>query len=182
MWQRHQKESRSIDKFTKNWQQFLRDDVNKTELFAFLVKHIQRLVTNKQIVATNGSEVVCSPPQDTSLLAPYNHEEADTRMILHPADAVRKGFHKILLHTVDTDVVVLSVAAAAKLDIQELWVAFVTGKNFRYMQIHEIVASIGLSKSQALPMFHAYTGCDTVSSFATRERNQHGILGECSNK
>ena len=34
--------------------------------------------------------------------------------------------------------------------------------------IHEIVASIGPSKSQALPMFHAYTGCDTVSSFATR--------------
>ena len=65
-----------------------------SELFAFLVKHIQRLVT-KQIVTTNGLEVVCSLPQDTSLLAPCNHEEADTRMILHLADAVSKDFQKI---------------------------------------------------------------------------------------
>ena len=35
-------------------------------------------------------------------------------------------------------------------------------------QEYEIVASIGPSKSQVLSMFHAYTGCDTVSSFATR--------------
>ncbi len=90
----------------------MRDDVNKKELFAFLVKHIQHLETRKQIITTSGSVVICSPAQDTSLLAPCNHEEADTRMILHLYDAVHKGFQKILLHTVDTDgVVVLSVAA-----------------------------------------------------------------------
>lgn len=162
----------------ENWQQFLCDDGNKTELFAFLVKHIQRLViTSKQIVTTNGSAVVCSPPKDTSRLAPCNHEEADTRMILHLADAVREGFKKILLCTGNTDVVVLSIAAAAaaaeaELDLQELWVAFGTElKNTRYMPIHEIVKSIGCRKSQVLPMFHAYTGCDTVSSFATRGKD-----------
>ena len=37
-------------------------------------------------------------------------------MILHLADAVSKGF-QILLHMVDTDVVVLLVSAVAKLDI-----------------------------------------------------------------
>ena len=56
-------------------------------------------------------------------------------MILHMADAVKKGFHKILLHTVDTDVVVVAVAAAAKLDIQGLWVAFGTVKKFRYIPV-----------------------------------------------
>ncbi len=64
------------------------------------------------------------PPRDTSHLAPCDHEDADTRMILFLADAINEGFHKILLRTVDTDVVVLSVAAAARIDIQELWVAF----------------------------------------------------------
>ncbi len=152
----------------KNWQQFLRDDSNKKELFAFLVKHLKHLATSKQLVTTHGSDVICIPPQDTSHLAPWDHEEADTRIILHLADAVYKGFHKFLLRTVDTNVVVLSVATAAKLDIQNLWVAFGTGKFFRYIPIHEIVASIGPRKSQALPMFHAYTGCDTVSAFATR--------------
>lgn len=151
----------------KNWQQFLRDSANKTELFTFLVKHIKLLVTSKQLISTNGLEVVCIPPRGTSHLAPCNHEEADTRMILHLADAVNEGFHKILLRTVDSDVVVLCVAAAAKIDV-ELWVAFGMGKHFRYIPAHEIAASLGPDKSQALPMFHAYTGCDTVSSFATR--------------
>ena len=42
------------------------------------------------------------------------------------------------------------------------------GKNFRYIPAHEIASSLGLDKFQALPVFHAYTGCDTVSSFKTR--------------
>ena len=89
-------------------------------------------------------------------------------MIVHLADALRDGFHKIMLRSSDTDVVVLAVAAVARMNVQELWIAFGTGKNFRYIPIHEIVASIGPNKSEALPMFHAYTGCDTVSSFAIK--------------
>ena len=64
-------------------------------------------------------------------------------MILYLADAAREGFHRILLWTVDTDVVVLAVVAAAKLNLQELWVAFGTGKHFRYIPIHEIAVSLG---------------------------------------
>ena len=89
-------------------------------------------------------------------------------MILHLADAVHKGFQKILLRTVDTDVVILAVAAVAKIKVQEVWVAFGTGQYFRYIAAHEISASLGPDKSKALPVFHAYTGCDTVSFFNTR--------------
>ena len=89
-------------------------------------------------------------------------------MILHLADAVNEGFSSILLCTVDSDIVILAVAAASKLDVQELWVAFGTGKNFRYIPAHEIASSLGPDKSQALPVFHAYMGYDTVSSFNTR--------------
>ena len=52
-------------------------------------------------------------------------------MILHLADAAYQGFQKILLRTVDTDVVILAVAAVAKIEVQEVWVAFGTGQNFR---------------------------------------------------
>ncbi|KAG0700758.1 hypothetical protein GWK47_025468 [Chionoecetes opilio] len=89
-------------------------------------------------------------------------------MMIHLAEPVRDGFKKILLRTVDTDIVVLAVAATTKLKIQELWVAFGTDQHFRYIPAHEIAAFLGPDKSQALPMFHAYTGCDTVSSFNTR--------------
>ncbi len=68
-----------------------------------------------------------SPTQDTSSLAPCDHEEADTWIIVHLADAVNKGYKKILLRTVDMYVVVLAVAA--KVDIEELWIAFGTAKS-----------------------------------------------------
>ena len=48
----------------------------------------------------------------------------------------------------------------------ELWLAFGTGKSFRYLAAHQIAASLGSQMSCALSMFHALTGCDTVSTFA----------------
>lgn len=89
-------------------------------------------------------------------------------MRLHIADAVREGYQKIVLETVDTDVLVLSVDAMSRLHLEHLWAAFGTGHYFRYIPVHEIAASDGPESALALPMFHAYTGCDIVSSFATR--------------
>jgi len=52
-------------------------------------------------------------------------------MLLHVAHAARNGHHKIMIQTVDTDVVVLAVAVAQTLQAEdELWLAFGTGKNF----------------------------------------------------
>ena len=39
-----------------------------------------------------------------------------------------------------------------------------TGKNHRYLPLHDISAATGIQKSLAFAVFHAYTGCDTVSS------------------
>ena len=47
----------------------------------------------------------------------------------------------------------------------EVWLAFGTGKNFRYLSAHQIAVFLGPGKSLALPIFHALTGCDTVSGF-----------------
>ncbi len=92
------------------------------------------------LCGTSTSRTALNLKQEASVergFSSCDHEEADTRMILHLADAVNKGVHNIFLRAVDTDVVVLSVAAAAKIDIQELWVAFGTSKNFRYIPVHK---------------------------------------------
>ena len=111
--------------------------------------------------------MICVPQQeDVNSLAPCNHEEADTRMMLHVAHAAQHGHHQIQVRTVDTDVVVLAVMVVQKLPAgDEFWVAFGTGKNYRYIAAHEIASSLGPEKTCALPMFHAITGCDTVSAF-----------------
>ena len=53
-----------------------------------------------------------------------------------------------------------------RLGFRELWVAFGRGKKVRYLAAHEISQASGSAKSRALPMFHSFTGCDTVSETA----------------
>ena len=60
----------------------------------------------------------------------------------------------------------LAVATVRELGMIEIWVAFGKGKELRYVPAHEISASLGPRKSLALPVFHAFTGCDAVSHFA----------------
>jgi len=153
-----------------NWSNFLRVDDNKTELFRFLSAALMEWFDqeDKQLVITDGEEVLSKPLlPDLTSLAPCNHEEADSRMLLHAYHAAQHGHHAILIRTVDTDVVVLAVSLAQELQPEDkLWLAFGTGQSFRYLAAHEIADGLGREKARALPMFHALTGCDTVSSFA----------------
>lgn len=157
----------------RNWKSFLRVDGNKTDLFEFLAEHIHHMQISigKLVVTSYGEQVLSNPPRETqSDLAPCTHEKADTRMFVHAVDAVRRGSKRIVIRTVDTDVLVLAIALVLPLkqidpDVK-LWVAFGTGSHFRYFEIHIIAEKLDMEVSQALPFFHAFTGCDTVSSFA----------------
>ena len=63
--------------------------------------------------ATDGHDVLCSMAQiDLIGLVPCSHEEADIRLFLHVADAVKKGYMKLLVRTIDTDIVVVAIASA----------------------------------------------------------------------
>ena len=128
----------------------------------------EKEVPRKQIVATFDDNVICAPTKSVELLAPCSHEETDTRMLLHSKDAAKQGMRNILLRTVDTDVLVIAVSVFHQLNVETLWIAFGVGKHFRYISIHDLVNTMGLRRSIALPMFHALTGCDTVSSMCGR--------------
>jgi len=104
-------------------------------------------------------------------LQPCSHEEADTRILLHVKYAMNFGYKDAIIRTVDTDVVVPAVAYFQDLEnIGNSWIAFGTGKNFRYIPVHELARSIGPDMANGLPFFHALSGCDTTfhSQFANR--------------
>ena len=90
----------------KNWQDFLRVNSNKTELFNFLTKAL--LVTynqdGKQFVITEG---------DPDSLSPCTHEEADNRLLFY-ANHVVLRVH-LLIRMVDTDIFILVVSVAPTL-------------------------------------------------------------------
>ena len=120
-------------------------DDSKTELFSFLSHQVTLLQREgKAVCATDGHDVIFPMAQiDLTGLVPCSHEEADTRLFLHVADAVKKGYRKLLVRTVDTDVVVVAIATLNRTKHDELWVAFGTGGHFRFIPIHEVAAAVG---------------------------------------
>ena len=104
----------------------MRADENKVELFAFLANFIVHTPTEKQITTTHHNKVLCLQPRNTSGLAACTHEEADIRIFLHIADAVKHGAKSVSIRTLDSDNVVLTVSAASKLKVDKLWVVFGT--------------------------------------------------------
>ena len=145
----------------KSWNNFLTCDENKTEIFEFLADKIILAQTNVKIIVPKGDDIACNLEINRDMLAPCNHEEADTHMFVHAKHASLTGSRILTIVSSDTDVVVLAIAFA-DLNIDALWLAFGKGDNFRWMSIHDICKQLG-PRSRALPYFHALTGCDTVS-------------------
>ena len=143
-------------------------DDNNTELFRFLSHQVTLLQREGIAVhATDGHDVLCSMAQmDLTGLVPCSREEADTSLFLHVADAVKKGYRKLLVRTVDTDVVVVAIATLNRTKPDELWVAVWYWWAFPAHSNPRSSCSVGPRKSATLPLFHLLTGCDTVSSFA----------------
>ena len=169
---RGKKERRKVSSLTKlpgNFHDFLRDNTNKIELFEFLTAKIEKYSwpQDKHVYATSGPSVVSvgfNDPMETC-----NHEEADTRLIVHIFHALEQGQRCFLVRTVDTDVIIILIGTFHKMlafnSLVDIWVAFGTGKSYKFYHINDIFESLGESRSKSLPVFHAYSGCDTTSSF-----------------
>ena len=159
----------SQTKLPGNWLDFLRDPLNKEELFTFLTKKIEEFSwpPDKAVYVTSGQAV--SSLGSSSTMDSCNHEEADTRMVVHVQHALQQGARSVIVRTVDTDVIVILAGVFHDLlviqPLADIWVAFGMGKKYRFYHINHICKSLGEPRSQALPMFHAYSGCDTTSAF-----------------
>lgn len=133
----------------------------------------------KVIYSTSGLNVLStlSSQENMERLAPCSHEEAYTRLLIHTLDAQRCGHQRIKIRSNDTDVVVLAVSSFHTIQAERLWVSYGTGKTLKYLPIHDIAPSLSKEEADALPLFHAITGCDTVSFFVAVEKGLHGKYG-----
>ena len=104
-----------------------------------------------------------------------NHPEADTRICLHAIDAdislQQPG--DIVVRASDTDVAVIllhhchSMKASVWMDVGSKGQS-----NRRYINISAIANKIGSKVCEALPGFHAYTGCDYTSSLIRKGKKR----------
>ena len=154
-------------------------DKNKKELFSFLAMMIVDTSIEKQIITTFQKDMLCSrSPELLLLLQPL------VLLLLQPGGGryqnttpcctrcVMQDYKKVLICTVDTDVVILAVTAAGPLGNDELWVALNLLLNCRFLPANEVAAALGPKKCRGLPVFHIFTGCDTVSCFSGRGNNK----------
>jgi hypothetical protein len=66
----------------KNWMTFLRCSENKKELFPYLTKVATQTISHL-LLSTSDKDVCCSKTLDMQGLSPCDHEEADTRILVH---------------------------------------------------------------------------------------------------
>ena len=89
----------------KYFQSVLRNNQNKTELFQLLA---DRFIVNPSFVCTKLEWVITKYEQNFNRIDNYNHEKADTRVILHAVDG-SQTYKNILIITVDNDVVSIAL-------------------------------------------------------------------------
>lgn len=94
-----------------------------------------------------------------------NQEEADGRLLLHAAHAATEGYGAVVICSEDTDVFIMALAFHDKIGVP-LFQRCGTKTRKRIIDIKRVASSVGLHVCRALIGMHAYTGCDTVSSFA----------------
>ena len=88
-------------------------------------------------------------------------------MLLHMTLILQGTVSSVTLQTIDTDVLVLAVAASNRHTDKQILVNYGVGEHKRIFAAHKIRIATGSEKATTLPVFHAFTGCDTVSSFKT---------------
>lgn len=115
----------------------------------------------ENVLVANSSTKPVEP--EISNIQPCNHEEADSRMVLHAVDAYKQGYKRVMLHATDTNVLVLTICTISQFENCELWLAFGHNKHFRYIRAHLIAIFLGKDVSfdlLFLLLVHALSGCD----------------------
>ena len=102
-------------------------------------------------------------------------------IMVHILLAIQQGAKKIIVQTVDTDVLVILIGQFFYLQqlhsLIDIWIAFGVGKNYCFYSIYHIALDLGERTSNALPMFHIFTGCDITSSLYRKGKKLYGNHG-----
>ena len=152
-----------------NWRQFIDLPENKQDLEHFLsmelIRQARSTQPNREVVTSgrfhDRTAAESSRGTDVNSLK-SNHNEADTRILLHTKSVTDLGFERMIICSRDTDVLVLLVHFASDLS-GELWFQMGTTKQRSFVAVYAVDLDPALSHN--LPAFHALSGCNTVSQF-----------------
>ena len=160
----------------RQWAKYISNPRNKTNLCTFLTQALSELGRKKlpqgKCLVTGGGcsdgesslQIRRDHPTVTLRDLQANHEEADTR--LFPAKHASQPDSRIIIHSPNTDVLVLRISFYVELGCKELWLRTGSKDRLQYIPLHEISTKVGPKICKALLAFYALTGSDVTSAFA----------------
>jgi hypothetical protein len=171
----------SNTKIPRDFKAFLSSGRSKTQLIKLLLSEWKlpqyaRLYGQRQVYFTCDSECYLLRSLDGEFVTDAaqdlywtTQEEADTRLILHSVLASQNLLEnsRIVIRSLDTDVFLLLICHSHRIK-RPTYFETGTGNNRRILFIHQIANALGPSVAESLAAFHAFTGCDTTSSFVRK--------------
>ncbi|KAG1705838.1 Phosphatidate cytidylyltransferase, mitochondrial [Nymphon striatum] len=138
---------------------------NKRDLAAFLTGELIKAAPGGKTMIVAGGlglEVETTDPEIEISMLRSNHEESDTRVVLH---CIHASSQHIVVSARDTDITIIILAHFDCMHCEKLWLKAETSKKPKYIPIHEIRNTLPFEQPvlDALLAFHAITGCDTMS-------------------
>ena len=156
----------------KNYKRLLASTASKVKLTKFLAdswkdEKKRELLGNTTLMVT--SEELCfqithDNVKEVEELATTGHEEADTRLVVHVKHAAA-NYPTVIVISEDTDVFVILLGMHSEIGTRIL---LRRGKKnqIRLIDISKLGTTLGKKVCEALVGVHAWTGCDSVSSFS----------------
>ena len=158
----------------RQWGKYISNPTNKANLTAFICERWcdispEIVPAGKCVILAGGFKdgmdamsVSATQSQPLNELR-SDHEEADTRMMLHALHA-SADHTLVVVQSPDTDVAMLCAYTYSSLHCNELWFRTGTKDKLRYIPMHQVARKLGPTLCSALPGFHALTGCDSTSA------------------
>lgn len=162
----------------KQWSKFLNSGTNKERLLEFLKTDWQTRTCDKEMLLYIAVDDKCISLSFKPGLKPVihdvielecNHEEADTRIILH---MLHTQTCQRIIYSPDTDVAIIAIEHIQSITDDNCQVLFATGRQAksRIIDLTKVARNLGSELSSALVGLHAVSGCDSVSSFTGKSK------------
>ena len=145
--------------------------LNTSELYFGLDEVCYRYkVVDGQVIRQNILDLNCQ------------HEEADTRIVLHIKHACEEiVLPNIVVRCIDTDVLIILLYHTENIE-GFVWMDVGLDRNNtrRFVDVTKLSGELGRAMCSALPALHAFTGCDYTSAFLRKGKSRPVYVAEKS--
>ena len=120
---------------------FLKNNQNKNKLNKHLPLKLLKLYQNDQIMiaAYRNTSLTslssCSELDTWTLVCPCETEKADQRLVGHTLNLINNGCKNILIHTIDTDILVLLISYIRQVELNDIEIHAYLINSDRYFNI-----------------------------------------------